>query len=148
LTLRAPVSFVVCLAVFAANGLGLHTGMVLQTYHHGQLTLVAPLLNHALAHAHGADHHPADQGRNADHRDLHHLVAVAADADLGTGKSDRADPSADAAPHYPAALDFSVPATITAAAFRPRRAALAAADHRGGTARTEMASLRAIVLLV
>jgi hypothetical protein len=159
MTQSSFLKFLLCTAVLAASALGLQNGMVLRVDHHGHLKLDAPHLSHALAHAGGADHHPADY--SADHHDstdgdtgegnhhaLHHLINTISDSHVAASKSAGSATSQTDALQHPCNLDFCFPAAATAVALFPAAATLEATDQCGGTARAEVASMRAIILLV
>ena len=156
--MRDALTSLLLVVVFAAGGLGLHNGMVLRVDHHGHVILDAPHLSHGLAHADGADHdaadygaradHPSDAGTDDDHHDLHHLIATIADSHVATAKSDGSTASQSLSSQHSFSLDLYFPAALSTPTFARTRSALEAANHRGGTARAEIASLRAIVLLV
>jgi hypothetical protein len=142
------LSFVLSVAVLAASGLGLHSGMVLLVDGHGHLTVAMPHLLHAHAHQRGADDHPSDVGTGGDHQDLHHLIDVTMDSHPGTGNGDRGASSADTTSAGSPPVDLYLPAELAPTVHTISHSSPRATDPGGDAARVEIASLRAIVLLV
>ena len=148
MSLRTCTILVLVLAVFAAGGLGTSNGMVLCVDGDGHLALEAPRLSHAHSHAHGADHDPHDHGEDADHADLHDLMASCSDS-FGTGPKLERSPSSLAIHQHLVGLELSLPTILLIAptpSSGPR--GLAVPTFRGGTAHLELACLASIVLLV
>ena len=145
---RAAFSFLLSFAVFAASALGLRSGMTLSLSHDGHLDLEFPRHAHAIAHAQGADHHDHDFGGGSDHDDLHHLLA-ASESHLSNATAERAQLGPDHVPGHPASFSLHMPASALADISVPRPAVTHTPfDLSGGTARTQIASLRTIVLIV
>ena len=139
----------VALAVLTANSLGLNSGMVLHLDHHGHVAVEAPHLVHLHEHTNGADHGSQDHGSDADHADLHHLIASTADCPITLQKVERASENLAASDACPLAIHPCVPFAVANDLLRPAADATShAANHRGGTARVQIACLRTIVLTV
>lgn len=149
MTLRSIPILAVCLAVVAASSLGLNSGMVLHVEEDGHLVLEAPRLDHAHAHADGADHGPHDHDPDADHADLHDLIASSSDYPVASQKVERSSSSLTVAHLYLSGLDLCVPAAVgDDVLLASAEAARGAANHRGGTAHIQIACLRSVVLIV
>ena len=144
--LRAPTILVVCLAVLAANGLGLNRGMLLSVDDHGHLRLASAFLLHAHSHAEGADHGPHEFPPDAEHGDLH--AAIDACSDAGLAKVQQRATSADSPrPTDTPALPGLIAPTL---GLRPSLGSAVMADRTfsATTAHPELALLSSVVLLV
>ena len=146
---RLSVSLIVASAMLVAGGLGLNNGMVLTfDEEHGHLILESPLLRHAHEHADGADHDAHDQGGDADHAGLPHLIASSSDSHLTTQKVEAPSDGVKFSHAHPA-LDLCLTLDLGSEHHRPAGGVLMdAANFRGGTAHIAHVCLRSIVLLV
>ena len=143
---RAFPTFALCLAVLTASSLGLNRGMVLYVDHHGHVALDSAHVRHAHDHEQCANHEPHDFTGDADHDKLH--AALVIDAHAGAVKAEQqsaaSSPSAVAhaavLPHPFSALLLPEPPCGIART--------GPGDFRGDTAHLQLASLRAVVLLV
>ena len=145
---RTFTILVLALAVFVAGALGTSNGMVLCVDDDGHLALEAPHLSHAHSHAHGADHDPHDHGGDADHADLHDLMASCSDSFVSGQKLERSSSSLALDQHH-AGLELSLPPCFQIApAPSSGTHGLAVPASRGGTAHVELACLASVILLV
>jgi hypothetical protein len=148
--IRSVVALVASFAILLASSLGLNRGMVFVAGHDGHLELVSAHDRHADKYGHGggADHHHGDGTLPVDgeHAQLHDAMAKVAEAEAGT-------PGQFAASQFvasPADLLPHVHFVATSPDLRPFAGGtgILAAHFWGSTARIELASIRAIVLLV
>jgi hypothetical protein len=135
-----------CLAVFAASALGLNQGMVVCTDGHGRLAVESAHVRHAHAHGEGADHEHHECPEDAEHAELH--AALADCSDFSAGQAGLGGASSDTHRLAP-----SQPLPVSAdrcPVLKPRLgpAGTAAGNFRGVTARAELGSLGAVILLV
>jgi hypothetical protein len=145
---RTRVIFVLAFAVTVGGCLGTSNGLVLCTDADGHVAIEAPHLRHAHSHAEGADHEPHDPAEDADHGELHGLLATCSDSAVATQKLERSSADVTAAQQALAPLVlclFGCPAT----GVQPASAThgLGAPNFRGGTAHPDVA-LRSVILLV
>ena len=142
---RALVCLALCGAMVAASSLGVHRGMTLHIDEDGRFALESLAELHAHEHAHGADHSHHDFAHDADHGALH--------VELTNG----ADPSGVPQPaseqsrsirllHLPVHVAL-LSSTLPPGPSRPFASTERAAT-RGAGARSDLTSLRAIILLV
>jgi hypothetical protein len=145
---RTCVTLLVAFAVFAGGSVGTSNGLVLHIDGDGHLAVEAPHLRHAHDHADGADHAPHDHDSDADHGDLHRLIATCSDSFATAQKLDRSSADAVAALYVPVPFAFC-PVRCPASGFQPPSATrgLGAPTFRRGTAHPDLASLRSVVLL-
>jgi hypothetical protein len=145
---RALLVSFICFAVAAVSILGLNSGMVLRVDDHGHLALENPRAEHAHAHAAGADHGPGDMGADADHEDLHDLIAEVSEFSVGTQKVDRSVSDLADAHQTVATFEMCLSAPLVPLLGASDGLNEAAATLRGGTAHSALSSLRTIVLIV
>lgn len=142
----------VCFAVFVAHSLGLNGGMVLHVDDHGHLALTAPRVDHAQAHAHShgdeADHGPHDYDPDADHGDLHDLIASCSDVPVGTQKADRAASDFAASHGFPSGFDACVLPLGTGLRPLVWGGGIGESACRGSTAHLALTCLRSVVLVI
>ena len=143
------VSILLCLSVLAGASLGSSNCMVIHVDEDGHSTVAWPHLLHAHLHAEHADNRADDLGINAEHTDLHdHLGAIQNLASVlrkierrgAIAQPDDCCPNLNQPSLAFAAPIWPQPSLIGVLGHAPRQPSLAA--------RTERASLRAIVLLV
>lgn len=146
--IRIPAIITLCLAVLAANGLGLNRGMLLSVDERGHVRLASAFFLHAHAHAHGegADHGSHEFPPDADHSDLHAAIEACSDAGLAKaqyGASVADSPRPTDTPAFPGLIAPSL-------ALRPSLglAGIPARTVSATAAHPELALLGSVVLLV
>lgn len=142
------VSILLCLSILAGTSLGFSNCVVVHVDEDGHSTVAWPHLLHAHLHDH-ADHHANDLGINAEHADLHdHLGAIQHLASISR-KIERRGAIAQPDDCCP---DLNEPYLAFAAPVRLQPSLIGVLGHSPRqsifAARTERASLRAIVLLM
>jgi hypothetical protein len=142
-SIRAIVSIAACFAVLSGTVLRLNSGMVLCFDEHGHLALEPAHLLHARAHADGADHHHDDFGGDLDHPELHAAMARCVDV------SQRQDEPRPGVQRITKLAPSPVLFVSDLFLQSPLRSAGTASRHfRAPAARAQLASLRAVVLIV
>ena len=134
------------LAVFTVSTLGLDRGMVLYVDDHGHLALECAHVRHAHDHEEGADHEPHDFSGGADHGELH--AAMAFDASAAVVKAEQPSGSSAVSTLTDSALLPHPLASILPVIPSFGTAQTGAGNFWGDAAHPELASLRAVVLLV
>jgi hypothetical protein len=142
------ISIFLCLSILLGVCLSSSNGVVLHVDEHGHVSIELPHLLHAHLHSQGADHEAHDFSMEADHSHLHdlldttkHITAASRQVDRrGTLSSAEGHPAADQAP-----IAFASPLLLEPSLVSVLRQS---GQPPGPAARTERASLRAIILIV
>jgi hypothetical protein len=135
--------------VFAGGSLGTSNGRVLCVDSAGHLALELPHLRHAHSHAEGADHAAHDFGEDADHADLHALIASCVDSSMMIQTMERSSFGLSANHHYLVGFNLCPPACPASGCQpSPVGRGSGAPTFRGSTAHPELAPLRSVILLV
>ena len=145
---RTCTILVLSLAVLASGSLGTSNGVVLRVNDEGNLAPELPRLSHAHRHAAGADHDSHDHREDADHADLHDLMASCSDSLVSGHKLERSSSSLAIHQHH-LSLELCLPTCFqTGPAPGSEARCMTVPTFRGGTAHMELACLASVVLLV
>lgn len=142
------VSSLLCISILLGGCLGVSNGAVLHVHADGHLAIELPHLLHAHLHGKEADHEARDLSMQCDHSHVHELLHAVKHITAGSRKFDRrgTSPCADKHPSAgQAPVAFASPLVLEPSLVSVLRQS---AQPPGLAARTERASLRAIVLLV